>query len=376
MTIADFINECSLRALAKQNRNGSWDAGHNGPYHDMETPVRNTAHWLMACSKSYRLTARSEYLDAVASASRFLLRKELRPKGQAFYLRESQTKDRCNGLIGQAWVMEALIQASKILGDSKYQEVAKDVFFLHEFSQENKLWRRRDIGGECLDIDPTFNHQLWFAAVASALMKKNGVIFQRVQDFMNNLQRQMSVSQSGLILHLIKTISPAQFELSLIDIFNKLLGKFSFNKRVANRKSIDEKALGYHSFNMYGFAMLKINFPNHSFWESKKMQMACQFMMGEDYKRLLETNPYGYPYNPPGFEVPFALSVFASFEESKMIDISRQWIHRQLQRSFNRETFGMDYNTEDALVLTSRIYELTRWPNHLLNQVVLDKEIF
>ncbi len=47
-------------------------AGHNGPYIDKETPVRNSAHWGMIFLKAYQLTDDKTYLDQAKKCVDFL----------------------------------------------------------------------------------------------------------------------------------------------------------------------------------------------------------------------------------------------------------------------------------------------------------------
>ena len=48
-------------ALKLQKEDGSMPAGWNGPYHQSETPVRNTAHWLITFLKAYEITNNARY---------------------------------------------------------------------------------------------------------------------------------------------------------------------------------------------------------------------------------------------------------------------------------------------------------------------------
>ena len=45
--ITELFTNSAKRGLAIQKKDGSIPAGFNGPYHDTETPVRNTSHYLM-----------------------------------------------------------------------------------------------------------------------------------------------------------------------------------------------------------------------------------------------------------------------------------------------------------------------------------------
>ena len=91
--------------------------------------------------------------------------------------------------------------------------------------------------------------------------------------------------------------------------------------------------------------------------------------MSDDYKDELENNVFGYPYNPPGFEVPYALSVLTDVSESELVEISSWWVNEQLKRCYNPDTRMMDCNTEDPLTHTARIYELAKLSNSIMERI-------
>ena len=81
--------------------------------------------------------------------------------------------------------------------------------------------------------------------------------------------------------------------------------------------------------------------------------------MTDKYKKSLENNPYGYPYNPPGFEVPFAMEIFArgSADEKKW------WVEEQVRRCYDFRYCQMSQGTEDSHTHAARLYEATRLPD-------------
>ena len=112
MNLTDFILEISNRA--SDNESIYFNGGHNGPYNDSETPVRNKGHWLIIFSKCFELTGKQIYLDTVRKLAEYLVSKESRPYGYSFHHRLKEVKDKCNGLIGQAWTFAALAHASLV----------------------------------------------------------------------------------------------------------------------------------------------------------------------------------------------------------------------------------------------------------------------
>jgi hypothetical protein len=109
-------------------------------------------------------------------------------------------KDKCNGLIGPAWTMESLLIASKELARKDLADLAADIFLLHKFDEKRGLWHVRDIDGEILSLDYTFNHQLWFAAIGSMFDKKAyPAIHGQVEIFIDRLGHNFNVYRNSSI---------------------------------------------------------------------------------------------------------------------------------------------------------------------------------
>lgn len=369
MTIDDFIVTVAENNLKYQRKDGSFPGGHNGPYYDDDTPVRNSGHWLITLSKCYKLTGKRIYKERVADIAEFLSSGKARPDGYTFHHRNPERKNRCNSLIGQAWTIEALMEAYSLLNDNKHREIAEEVFLLHPFLEEYGLWRRMEIDGTLLSVDRTFNHQLWFAACSSIIDKSN-IIRDRVITFLDNISKNVKILENGLIFHKIQRFLPELYENRsnsksyLLEIYRKIREDY-FNRDL--RVKIRRKSIGYQSFNLYAFAILKERFPGHDYWGNERFKETIDYVLTKDYKKKLKNNKYGFPYNPPGFEIPYSLQVLSGLDESKKLYLIRYWLNRQLQLNYNHKTMMMDKNTEDPLTLTSRIYELTRLNNRILN---------
>jgi hypothetical protein len=379
MNLTDFILEISNRAF--DNESIYFNGGHNGPYNDSETPVRNKGHWLIIFSKCFELTGKQIYLDTVRKLAEYLVSKESRPYGYSFHHRLKEVKDKCNGLIGQAWTFEALACASSILGEPQYSEVAEEVFFQHNFNENFGLWNRLEIDGEILSIDDTFNHQLWFAACAALLnTPRQEGISDRIFQFMNCLPENLSVLDNGLIYHPIErnlnqNSSRLFTKSKLRNIMKSFLPSLGSRKSQSNynnkdyREKMINKSVGYHQFNMYAFGILKESLSEHPFWESSEFKQTVKFLLSDEFKNGLSDNIYGFPYNPPGFEIPYALSVLTDISESELVEISSWWVNEQFRRCYNPETRMMDRNTEDSLTHTARIYELANLSNSILEKI-------
>ncbi len=362
-----------------QKRDGSFSGGNNGPYRDPETPVRNSSHWLLTYSKCYEITGNIEFKNIVVNIAEFLSTNKIRPYNYSFYHRNKTGKDKCNGLIGQAWTFEALAKATEIIKDDKYLTIAKEVFSLHKFKSNQRLWFRLEINGESNRLDGTFNHQLWFAATSSLIGSVE--INKRIIKFMDNLINNINVAESGLIIHHLKNSNNGQLtEQIKKTIKNRQYGKIIkgtikkilYKSNIKDRKNLIIKSIGYHVFNLYAFALLKQQIPEHNFWKSELLNRTVNYVLTPEYKEGLEGNIYGYSYNPPGFEIPYALSLLSNLGDEKVIKISSQWVNEQIRRCYNAETKMMDRNTFDPYTHTARIYEITRLPSWLLENISID----
>ena len=165
LSLNQLILQVAQKGIKLQNNDGSMNPGRNGPYGDYETPVRNTSHWTITFSKAFELTDEHKFREAAMACIQYLENETTRPNGYTFWHRNSPTKDKCNGLIGQAWTIEALTVAASTFNLPHISRLAQDIFFLHPFNTHRSLWHKVEIDGRILDIDETFNHQLWLSLI-------------------------------------------------------------------------------------------------------------------------------------------------------------------------------------------------------------------
>ena len=132
------------------------------------------------------------------------------------------------------------------------------------------------------------------------------------------------------------------------------------------------KSVGYHSFNTFAFALLKSNVNDHKFWNSKLNKRLINYIITDNYKSLLNIEDYfGFPYNPPGFEVPYSLEKLSDLNAEELINTCQYWVSKQLKYSYNFESGMMDKNNEDVNTMTARIYEFVRLNEEILFQLKL-----
>lgn len=365
-SVTDFIERVATAALSELDDDGRMPAGHNGLYGDPETSVRNTSHWLVTFATLYERTGRSEFESAAQSAAAFLQSDAARPNGATFHHRTVEDKDQCNGLIGQAWTIEALAVAARVLEREDLATLAEDVFCAHPQDERTGLWKRIAIDGHVLPFDATFNHQLWFAAAGgllAALPWSSPRVDERVRTHLDELETNLRLYDDGLVFHPLKPSWSSRRYAHLVRADERgrigltLLG--SSLPLPARRRQFRWKAVGYHAFNLYAFALLKQQYPEHPFWNSNSCRRTLRYLTSSAYAETVWDNEYGPPYNPVGFEVPFAME---TFDLGSASDRS-QWITKQLERHYNSETDRLDRNTEDPATLTARIYEATRLTN-------------
>ena len=121
------------------------------------------------------------------------------------------------------------------------------------------------------------------------------------------------------------------------------------------------KEIGYHAFNLYALSILRQHMSTHALWGSEKFLATLRFTDQPTYIEGLEANKYGYPYNPPGFEVALAMQSFAPlFAGSRP---ATWWVEQQLRRCYDAGARLMNRATEDQQTLAARLYEATRLQN-------------
>jgi hypothetical protein len=370
MHVHDLIIECSNAFLAKQKKDGSFPAGHNGPYYDEELPVRNTSHVLILLLKAYAINGDDRYLKPAKHAAEYVADEARRPMGANFWSRKNPVRDFSNGLIGPAWVIEALTCASGYFDDLGLNKLAEDVFLLHPFNTQEGVWQSVNVDGSHGPVDNTFNHQLWFAA-AGRMIEDSPVISSRVGIFMDHLDTNLRTYENGLIIHGLK---PRRRLKQVVKDTLRFIRGHAYTNSTIN------KAIAYHAFNTYGFSLLFERTQDHAFWSSGKFKKILRFLESDLYVQGLDCfrkdnepdgvtlpfSKYGYAYNPPGIEVTHTIQSFPEYFKVSPEEAAGWWLDRQLEKTFNRDTDLMEKNTDDPVTLASRIYELARLNNYRL----------
>lgn len=374
----DFLIDVAERAAARPEE--YLLAGSNGPYCDNDTKVRCCSHWLITFSRCFDWTGDDRFRENIVELAQFLCSKQARPYGYTFLCRDRKN-NLSNGLIGTAWVLEALAEATRKLNDPKYSKTGCEVALLHPFDEQRGLWRRVDVDGRVFQIECTFNHQLWFAASVTMLINADrdsrldaDALRWRIHTFLDKIKDNLSLSDNGMINHLIQGTNMTTKPASLRRKLSRLARRIGSNRQVQpkwkyNSRVRLQQSSGYHAFNMYGFTLLRQQQPSHPFWQDSLYGRAEEHLLSDEHARNLESNRFGYPYNPIGFEIPFVLASTTRTRCDALASRTELWINKQLREHYNWKTMKMDRNTEDPITLTARLYELARLDRQLLSRV-------
>lgn len=117
-----------------------------------------------------------------------------------------------------------------------------------------------------------------------------------------------------------------------------------------------KKAAGYHAFNLYAFALIKEQYPDHPFWESRKFKKMLRADERPDFLKEQENNKYSYPYNPTGLELAFVSETFKLGGPGKV----EFWLGKQIEFTGEPGQSIMTKGTADEATARARIYEATR----------------
>ena len=343
-----FLDSCSEN-LKLQDPLGYMPSGHNGSYIDEETPVRNTAHWIVSFVKAYELTKDKSFYNAIIIGLDFLKDEILRPSRKTFICREKESKDKCNGLIGQAWVIEGLMAGYRVTQDKDVLDLASEVFLLHPFSEKKNMWYRVEPTGAVLTLDKTFNHQLWFAMSGFLIIKaqQNKEIENRCLRFFNVISENLKLSNNGRIGQSVK-----------LDLIEDVI-KYNL-KRIVRKNELQYiklKEIGYHAFNTYAFSIIYDLYPNLKFFKTNDYRKNS-FKNSSEYKNNIYNSNYGFKYNPPGFEV---LKTYNTHESilNNSVEFIDGLLNFHLENNYDNMKCSFTRNVHDKNTSAARIYELS-----------------
>lgn len=350
-TAKQIIHQTAQYGLQLQAPDGSMPAGHNGNRHQPETAVRNTANWAIIFFTAYQLTGETAYLRAGKHSINYILLPKWRPHSATYFVRIGG-KDRCNGLIGQSWILQSLLFSSYHYDTNTLIKAAEDLYQQIPFSQENGLWSIKEIDGRVHSTAQTFNQQLWMSVVALLLFKitKKNVYIHHAQQFLAQLiSRQYVQQQTSGLFHHILLFPPdvAGYSRSLL-IYTGLKLTTSFPKLFSDYQSL---CLGYQPFILFAFALIAQLAPELVSNTIQNMVWhGIDFVESHPYYKQQEIKGYGYSYNPIGWEMAYVSTMFSHSETSSL-----EWISRQ--QAFSQPPISA-MNSHDPHTLLARTSEL------------------
>lgn len=344
-------------------------AGHNGPHGHSDTPARNTAHYLVIYSYLYKKTRDEKYLNICHKFVDYLVNLQKSSQSGAIECMTTDRFDHLNGLIGQGWVIEGLMYYYSINKDPRCLNTSLEIFYSQKYDWNLHLWHRIELDGRDIDIDPTYNHQFWFAACSSILSDycNDTEIEHTILDFINeSSKRDFRIYKNGLQKHYCNVKSP-----SISNAKKKRLIKYLLTPiRWYNPKKLDPRyqEYGYHLFDLYGWCILQERYPKLDLFKSDKYLKAVAFAKNIDeinnlngVEKYLNTgksfNIYGYSYNCPTFEWPFIAKVNGFANDSQICSL-----YETLQSLMWEEKTGQfSKNQPDIDTWNARTYEIIRY---------------
>ncbi|GIW56013.1 MAG: hypothetical protein KatS3mg082_2417 [Nitrospiraceae bacterium] len=319
--------------------------GINGPHNALETPVRNTCHWIVALLNAWTLTKNEIYYERAIRLRNWLLDPH-NPFSHypTFRMRSAQGQDAVNGVIGAAWILEALHALANILGDSDAKRRGEDLMS-HHFQTSSGAWQRYDPITRNFTVDYTYDHQAWFAAALSDWREPGDPEITRFLDAL--LNGAMRTHPSGLIRHLFCAMTLKGCALQARFYLRS-------RRRTTGSRHLEE---GYHIYSLYPLARLYYNYKSHRLYRSQLFFSILSYCT-LSYCLSLRYNKYGYSYNAPGLEFPMIFTAFASELPMSLADLL-QLIKDQHDFTADSVTGLNTRNTPDPLTLSARIYELS-----------------
>lgn len=353
LTLYQIIINSAEKALGQLSLDGTMPAGHNGPYNDPETPVRNSGHWLMLFKKAYEISGNRDFKEGAKKCLDYLMSKSARPMGATFWHRLNPKKDFTNGLVGQAWTIESLIAAYDLFGEESIINLAEEVFGLHPYDSKYMGWKIVNVEGSLRGFDYTFNHQLWFAAVGSELMLRLGKEdINGVKDFIKSIPKNIQVYRDGTIKHIL----PYYLKKSKAEMVRGFGAKM--RTLLTESDYMYSKSVGYHGFNLYAIAMIHRNCPTLTPINCSKIGRAINVTKTESFRKRLKSSIYGYPYNPAGLELSFVFDVLNDIKQSEF------WMNEQIRTTYDFDHCTMSKGAIDENTSSARLYEAVRIRNN------------
>jgi len=327
-----------------------YNEGRNGPWNQKETLARIYSHYSVLFSRLYMFTNNKKYLIESERLLGIII-DEFIPMSAAVWHRKGPDCDLSNGLMGQAWTLEAFYTHFNITNDTKYLQFCESLINKHKFDSKESFWRILNVDGSFNAIDFTFNHQLWFYTMVKLFSKISTIDTTNIINFEKNFDNSNNfyLSSSRPIRH------PSFGSGLLIPKYRRF--KYLKSKLTSNTYNLKES--GYHLFNLIAFSKLeKENLLPNSI-KPKVLKNIHNFLNSKGFKKLIYASPYSFSYNPPGFELGIVLSHF-NITDKNLYNFRDSLIKKQFSMfNFQSLFYSVSDESFDIYTNTSRIYELS-----------------
>lgn len=322
---------------------GSVIPGCNGLYRDPETHYRNSCHWAVICKyvlSNCQCNESEERLliNFIEDVVEDLLGADI---DNGPVLARMCDKDKSNGLIGSAWIIESLsflLSEQKVSIKEKSKVVIKKLLSHYSFDCELGYWPNViEPSGRKIGIDRTFNHQLWLTVsqLEAAHALGDALLIDEAKEHVSLLLNRLRFNLSGYIYH----------TLGAFPHYHRTLAKRILKPQYKSEMHIKES--GYHAFNVLALSKLSYLAPE-LFEKNNKIQKALAMCKREAFWKKQINNPYSTPYNPTGLEVAVAASHIG---DSKLTIES---LNFHFSQCFRDSQFVSDF---DNATLNARFYE-------------------
>lgn len=360
ISMYDFLEKFCEKHISRAA--SDYVGGCNGPWKQNETPARVLSHYSVLFYEAHKKFENSSYRAKALELSSAII-DDWFPMQKTIWHRKGPDVDLPNGLMGQAWSLEALNAAYLLSQDRKYSDAINLITGNHKFNSAERLWHITFVDGMYGPIDYTFNHQLWFAAALgelgdSIIQKKSKKELQAFLAAINTFRTQPILPNSAL--------RHPCFGYGLKSFFR--MGKYQLAR--VKSKDYKFKEVGYHLFNVQAYSRLikcGLLSPDTKIALEKNIN---QLVLSGNFLSDLQLSKYSFSYNPPGFELLATISN-TQIDNPELIKLAEQLIQKQFDVTFNAELFSFSENNPDPITLDARVYELSQVSTDLLKNVLI-----
>lgn len=350
----------SDRVVSLDSSMALFPGGRNGPYFDLESPIRNSSHALATMAIAHHVTGDERFAEQGRGLTAFLVSDDSFVVSGSHVHRQKPHKDWCNGVIGPAWVIEALALAARCLQDQTAEEAAARLAAAQTFDHGAALWRKNNPSDRSTGIDRTLNHQVAFAV---AMQSGSTSEDRAVTAFLDHLaDGGLRVSESGLLVHHIpRRDEVARPVAALKEQLLRTAANSGTLSRIRRRGSRGhdhrERDTGYHLYSLFCLGRLALLRPEHHLWSGPEIARATGLAAEPAWLESLRANRYAYPYNGPGLELPL-ISVAFSHVQPRLVQAQARAVEAQVELTWDKEQRAFGRGTPDRLTLMARVFEL------------------